>query len=157
MKKYFIILTFLFMIIPTFVSAEKVYTKEYYLEGENPSEYPYKSEDFKLITYESKEKLNEYNDRILVIENDYIYNSLSFRYIVINGFEFDIKPHLSEVEVLNNNELVTYTYTCTYCYGPVTTNLNNGKYYADVDRATYSDFTMVIDLGNHPLVLTGSS
>ena len=149
MKKNFIILTFLFMITPTFVNAEKVYTKEYYFEGRNPIDYPYKSEEFKMNIYQSEEKLEEHKDRILLKEeNDYIYNSLSFRYIVINGFEFDIKPHLSEVEILNNNELVTYTYTCTRCYGPAITNLNNGRYYADVDRSTYSDFTMTIDLGN---------
>lgn len=148
MKKYFIILTFLFMIIPTFVNAEKVYTKEYYLEGENPVEYPYKSDDFKTNVYQSKEKLDEHSDRVLLEEKDYIYNSLSFRYIVINNFEFFLRAYLSEVEVFYKNELVPYTYTCSYCFSAATTNLNNGVYYSDIDMSTYNEFAMIIDLGD---------
>lgn len=148
MKKYFIILTILFMIIPTFVNAEKVYTKDYYLEGENPVEYPYKSEEFKISTYESKEKLDEHSNRVLLEEKDYIYNSLSFRYIVINNFEFFLRAYLSEVEVFYKNELVPYTYTCSYCFSAAKTNLNNGIYYSDIDMSTYNEFAMIIDLGD---------
>jgi len=148
MKLFMCLIVFMMMSpIIVFADNNRIYTDKYYSAYDNPSEYPYKSDEFVQKIYMSEEKKKTGADRKIINETEYVYNSLSFRYVVINGIIPTTNTYLSEVEIFNNNSLVPYTYSCTNCYGNIQTNLNNGLYYDDIDRPMFGSFTMVIDLG----------
>jgi len=149
MLKYFVFFI-VFVLFPVTVNAEKIYSDEYYYFGDNDVLYPFIDEnDYIIKTYSSDIKLEEIKGRTLISETPYVYKEFGVRYIVLNGFKFINSTFLREIEIFNNDELISYTYKCSMCGGDMSFNLNNGIYYEDISKPMYASFTMLIDLGDY--------
>lgn len=146
MKKNILILLLVVLLIPVSVNASKVYTKNYFIEGENPKEYPYKSKEYIIKSNTSEVKPEEKKNRKVEEETSYGYNQMSIRYIVINNFSLTTNTYFSELEIFNKEEKLSFNYTCQNCYGNIITNLTNNIYEKDLDRPIMSSLKIVIDL-----------
>ena len=128
MKKLII---FIILLFPINVYALDIYSNEYYLEGENNSNFPFKSEEF--IEKESnysfdapEEKLN----RVIFKEEVSGYRSLEkINTILIKGFN-SIRNNvykLTEIKVYYKNELIDYKASCINCSGYAEWNFSNDR------------------------------
>lgn len=121
MLKKIIIVFVLLTINPLSIKAEnieKIYTENYYIESENPKEYPNKdNEKFIIKEYRSEIKLEAKPNRIEDEKIEYGYNELLIKYIIINSFKLENDIYLSEIIITNKkeNKKVNYQLECTSC------------------------------------------
>lgn len=98
--------------------TNKIYTTDYYLEGENPLEYPYKSDTFKEVVSDElyDEKVDSLN-RTFIEVNKYKYQGLlgvdRINIRQTSNKDFNIK----NVKVYYEGEKLSYTYLCSNCFG----------------------------------------
>jgi len=136
-------------------TSKKVYSTEYYLEGENNKEYPYKSDIQKEIisdkTYDEKE---EKPNRTFIEVNSYKYqplakiNRINIRQISDNDF------NIKNIKVYAKGEKLNYKYICSDCFGySIATFEKEFTYDIDnrIKKTSYMD--IVLDKHYNPLDL----
>lgn len=115
----FIILAII-VLIPCTANAqekEKIFSQEYYYEGENPIEYPYKSDiSKKKVSEEIYDTKEEKPNRTFEEVNTYEYQGLGkvdrINIRQTSSSDFNIK----NVRVFYEDEEISYSYICSDCY-----------------------------------------
>lgn len=118
--KFIVLAILLAMPLGVMASSDtsRIYTNDYYLEGENPLEYPYKSDTFKEVVSDElyDEKVDSLN-RTFIEVNKYKYQGLlgvdriNIRQTSNNDF------NIKNVKVYYRGEKLNYTYLCSNCFG----------------------------------------
>jgi len=128
-----------------YYEEEKIYSNDYYLEGENIKEYPYKSSEYIIKEYESLENPEEKLNRTITSKNVDGYYSLKKinRILIRNVWTNHII--LSEIEIYHKGEEIDYDYTCYDCKENSVINMND-KIYNSSDGSISFKSTIEINL-----------
>lgn len=133
MLKKTIIIILAIILIPQTVNSQnitKIYAEDYYIENENPKEYPYKDEEsFIIKEYQTEEQKEEKPGRVITEKTKYGYEQLLIKYIVINGFKFENNIYLSELGIYEKeeNQKINYHIECTSCEEEFSSKLKDEK------------------------------
>lgn len=139
MKKIFLVV---FLMIPILVGAKEIYSDDYYYEGENADDYPYKSDIY--IERESnylEDKPEDKLNRTILEENVIGYRSLEkVNVIVINNIKSSsyMKYYFNEIEIFYKNKKINYKASCINCVDFAEFNLSNGNINESDGYLTYS-------------------
>lgn len=154
MKKTLFIL-FILLCSSTYVHAEtKEYSSEYYLEGENPSIYPFKAEDhFRTTEFSDWSITAVENKPNRVIEERYVTkyrNTKPIRYLHLNNFVSESNYfEFAEFNIfINDMEIPYQIIRCDHCnsaFFEYATDNNTNLNYCSIYKLGY----MVIDLGDY--------
>lgn len=132
-----------------FYKEEKIYSDEYYIEGDNPVDYPYISDNYIITDYTEFSKNYPENppNRIIKSRDVYLYKTLKkIRYINIkdiigsNGY-----LNINEINIKEKDKNIPYTIDCQNCQ-----NINN---IFDEKLDNYAEIknneTIIIDLKDY--------
>lgn len=129
-----------------FYEEEKEYTTDYYLENNNPEEYPYKSDISKEITSDFlEEKPEEKLNRIITTHylNGY-YSLKPINRVEIRNINTSKNYlYLTEVTILYKGEKINSLFHCYDCAGRIESYLNDNNY---VSTRGYLDYTSVLEI-----------
>lgn len=141
MKKIIIFLTIIF---PINVLAQNIYSDNYYIEGENDKNYPYKDTYIeKESTYQKEYPEEKKNRTIIKEEKDGYRNLKKVNRIVIRNFSLVDTIRITEIEITYKEKEIDYQASCLRCSGFAQYNLNN-KLLSDSDG--YLRYDSIIDL-----------
>lgn len=109
------------------------YTDNYYIEGDNPNEYPYQSDIMLTKSYYNLfEEPEQSPNRTITYKEALVYQRLKpINRIVIKDLRADYaarKFDITEIKVYYKDKEVGYHNYCIECNEYATTNFNNGKY-----------------------------
>lgn len=115
-----------------FYQENKKYTDDYYLIGENPNEYPYKSNNSIKTGYSSwsTEEPDKKDERQIETKEIYPYQNLK-KISSLTLYDVDgsgDKLNLTEIEVIYKNEKIPITIDCSVCDNNFTKNITNEIY-----------------------------
>lgn len=120
---------------------------DYFIEGENPSEYPYIDKDKSITkTIEGLESYEEKPNQIVETKNLYYYKYVRpFRYIVISNISnMYNRLGISEIKVLARDVYQDMYVSCNNCTSSFESGIQNGNY-NDINY-TYAGDELIIDL-----------
>lgn len=141
MKKLIIFLT---IILPINVFAQNIYSNNYYIEGENDKNYPYKDTYIeKESTYQKEYPEEKKNRTIIKEEKDGYRNLKKVNRIVIRNFSLVDTIRITEIEITYKEKEIAYQASCLRCSGFAQYNFNN-KFLSDSDG--YLRYDSIIDL-----------
>ena len=112
-----------------FYKETKDYSEDYYIEGTNPKEYPYQSDQYKKTeeSMYSKEYPEELPGRIIKSRDIYVYKKrIKVNKLNISNIISSLNTlHINELIIYNNNNKFTYTPICLSCININNINDNN--------------------------------
>ncbi len=125
-----------------FYEEEMEYTLDYYLDSNNPKEYPYKSNISKeVISSYLDLKPKELPNRVISTYNLSGYYSLKpVNRIEIRNFNTEIVNgdiNLTEITILYKGEKIDYLAHCYRCSGYIEVNLNNDVFISSGGSVNY--------------------
>ena len=134
---------------------EELVMGDYYIENENPIEFPFKKENDIFFTEYSQRStiypLEKPNRSISTEEIFYYQDMKEIRYIFIHDLKGSYGAfRLSEIEVFAGENKIDFTTTCGVCTNKTIHNIiNDGSLIYRNDALIYNDSYLMIDLNNY--------
>ena len=130
-----------------FYDEEITYTDDYYMEGENPKEYPYQSDIIiSKITRNNLVKEEKKGRNIHEKEINAYAHLKKIKRIVIKDIYTEVGTrdiNIKEIAIYNKNKKIDYNYYCVSCGDFTQYALNNDKY---DDKSSYINYQSVLDI-----------